>query len=163
MSETSVCRPCLEKFCQGTPGIDLGCGDDLIVPWAIGIDRRQLGKTSIIGDISDPSEWFHVCSLAWAFSAHALEDAQDTTTVLKNWIAVLKHGGLLVLFLPDEQQYRDHCAKHNTLPNQDHKHENFSLDYVMLCLNRLGYNNNNVVYCEENIGCYSFALVIRKP
>lgn len=162
MSETQVARPYLEKYCTGC-GLDLGCGDDLIVPWAIGIDKRQLGKTNIVGDVSDLQQWFQVSSMDFVFSSHCLEDFTDTCAILKNWLSVLKHSGLLVLFLPDQQKYLEHCAKHNTLPNGDHKHADFSLDYVMLCLNQIGYNNSNVEYYAENLGIYSFALVIRKP
>lgn len=160
MSETAIARPYLERFCTGC-GLDLGCGDDLIVPWAIGVDKRQLGKTSILGDVSDLQQWFQTNSLDFVFSSHCLEDFEDTGAILQNWLSVIKKDGLLVLFLPDQQRYLAHCNKYNREPNGDHKHENFSVEFVMKHLNSLGYYMPNVEYLNRDVGGYSFAMVLR--
>lgn len=162
MSETQIARPYLERFCAGC-GLDVGCGDDLIVPWAIGIDKRQLGKTSIVGDVEDLQQWFAPNSLDFIFSSHCLEDMEDTKSVLKSWLHTIKHGGFLALFLPDQITYLKHCTDTNTEPNKDHKRIDFSLHYVMTCLKELGYDWQDVEYLNKVVGIYSFALVIRKP
>lgn len=162
MSETSVVRPWVEHFCKGT-GLDLGCGDDLIVPWAIGIDRNQKGKTSILGNIAKLDAWFKSGVMDFVFSSHALEDEYDTEAVLSNWLDVLKIGGMLVLFLPDQQLYEAHCKRNKTLPNQDHKHKHFNMEYVKQCLKNIGYGPECVVFEKEPVGVYSFILVVKKP
>lgn len=162
MSETAICRDSLSKFCAGA-GLDLGCGDDLIVPWAIGIDRRQLGKTSIVGDVKDPSVWFQMHAMDFVFSSHCLEDFEDTRDVLYEWLHVLKPGGYLVLFLPDQKVYEAHCKINNVQPNQDHKHPDFSLDYMLRLLWDMGITGDAIVHKAFPVGIYSFELVIKKP
>src|SRR5271169_2818674 len=137
MSETATCRGRLAQYCQGN-GIDIGAGGDPIARRAICIDRSEndlnrahVGKwpTHLIGDAAN-LYWFKDGSLDFVFSSHCLEDFEDTHGVLKEWFRVLKPGGNLVLFLPDQQAYEADCAKHGTLSNQAHKHANFSLSYV---------------------------------
>lgn len=97
------------------------------------------------------------------YSSHCLEDFENTVAVLGHWLSIVKRGGYLVLYLPDQQRYLANCKTDNTLPNQDHKHEHFSMQYVLECLAKLNIGKENIVYSEEPIGIYSFALVIRKP
>jgi len=162
VSETAIARDLLSRFCCYR-GLDLGCGDDLIVPWAIGIDWRQLGCTNIIGDVVNPCRWFQPESMDFVFSSHCLEDFDDIVVPLKNWFRVLRIHGVLVLFLPDQQRYLKHCEENNTQPNQDHKHANFSMDFVLAHLGAMRYVADDIMLKAEPIGVYSFALVVRKP
>ena len=112
-SETSVCRERLAQFCTGD-GLDLGCGGDLIVPHAIGIDLPKpyasVGRTPIPlrGD-ARYLHWFADNCLDFVFSSHLLEDfgANWTLAVLLEWQRVIKVGGHLVIYGPDEPTYRD--------------------------------------------------------
>lgn len=88
-------------------GLDLGCGPNRIWPNAIGMDGFQSPQgASIVGDITDLS-LFADGSFPWVFSSHALEDHPSSRNVeiLREWWRVLKVGGYLVLYLPDETLY----------------------------------------------------------
>lgn len=172
MSETATCRERLAKYCTGN-GLDLGFGGDPITPSAICVDRCEshLGRshageqpTHIVGDIGD-LYWFADNSLDYVFSSHALEDAVDTTAWLKEWLRVLMPGGKLVLFLPDQQTYVDHCKKNGSLPNQAHAHDDFSLQFVKDRLAGIGYASETIVHEMFPVpgNPYSFDLVVQKP
>lgn len=174
MSETSSARAALSPFCSavGPNGVDLGAGGDPILPTTICIDRAEdsparahvgSSPTHLVGDVSD-LYWFRDGTLDYVYSSHVLEDFIDTTAILREWLRVLRPGGHLVLFLPDQPTYAKFCTDRNALPNQAHKYDDFGLDFVMRCLVRLGYSNADVVHSEWPVAYnpYSFSLVIRK-
>ena len=164
ISETSKARNSLQKFCVGD-GLDIGFGGDPIVNTAICIDlperyaRYKEQPQHIHGDARD-LKWFNNDSLDYVYSSHVLEDFADTEAVLGEWLRVLKPGGMLVLYLPDEQTYRVHCRKQGKPPNVHHIHENFSLNHVKDILKE----NQKVKIVHERFpsGIYSFELVIEK-
>lgn len=140
--EQAWCRERLAKWCVGN-GTDLGFGGAPILPTAICIDRPEghpercnlpppVPPTHFVGDVRDLP--FKDNVLDYVFSSHCLEDMEDTAACLCEWARVLKVGGHIVLFLPDEQAYRADCAKWGNGPNGAHKHANFSLEYVKQCL-----------------------------
>lgn len=168
MSETATCRERLVQFCFGN-GLDLGFGGDPILPSSICIDRAEdhAGRskckvpspTHIIGDI-ETLPWFKDGSLDYVFSSHALEDFNDTAGVMKEWLRVIRPGGHLVLFLPDQKTYEQHCRDHNHPPNKAHIHADFSLEFVKA---RLPSNTEVVLEQWPFMGnAYSFALVVKK-
>lgn len=137
MSETATCRERLAPFCAGN-GLDIGAGGDPIVPWAICLDRAEAdgrrahvgtSPTQLVGDAAC-LRWFRDGELDFVYSSHCLEDFKDTAAVLREWQRVLRHGGRLVLFLPDQAAYLADCAAKGTLPNQAHIHAEFSLAFV---------------------------------
>lgn len=168
MSETDSCRETLAPFCQGV-GVDLGFGGSAILPTAICIDRAEgdplrakhphPSPTHIVGDVAT-LPWFPDASLDYCYSSHVLEDFEDTAAVLKEWVRVLKLGGHLVLFLPDQQTYVKFCKDHDSSPNKAHVHADFSLAFVKARLPK----NVEVVYEEFPFegNPYSFALVCKR-
>lgn len=172
MSETATARPHLATFCVGN-GIDIGAGGDPIVPTAICIDRDESADnrahvgshpTHLVGDAAD-LKWFKDGVLDYAYSSHTLEDFEDTCAILTEWLRVLRPGGLMVLFLPDQEAYEKFCESNGSLPNQAHKHKDFSLSYVTDCLKKIGVDSSNVI---ESVwpfpgNPYSFSLVLKKP
>jgi len=174
-SETSTARERLAQFCSdaGYNGLDIGAGGDPILPHAICIDRAidDLGRAhtgadlpaNLIGDAAK-LYWFTDNSLDWVYSSHTLEDFEDTAATLAEWLRVIRPGGHLVLFLPDQATYVDCCSATNSLPNQAHKHADFSLEYVKKALITLGYGDSDVVHEMWPVphNAYSFDLVVRK-
>jgi len=164
VSETSKCRSSLASYCVGN-GIDIGFGGDPIVPYAICMDQPSAYAhydnyvQHLHGDAKN-LYWFQSNSLDFVYSSHVLEDFEDTKTVLKEWLRVIKPGGNLVLYLPDEQTYRRHCEKQGKPHNIHHIHENFSLDYVKHCL----ADRDDLSWIHEKypVGVYSFELVLQK-
>ena len=164
ISETSKCRTSLSQYCAGD-GMDIGYGGDPIVPHAICMDlphgyaHYEDHVQHLHGDARD-LHWFSANSLDWIYSSHVLEDFEDTNAVLEEWLRVVKSGGNLVLYLPDEQTYRAHCRTQGKPPNIHHIHENFSLNYVKRCLAHRA--DINIIHEQFPVGIYSFELVLSK-
>lgn len=163
VSETSKCRASLAPFCVGD-GIDVGFGGDPITPSAIAMDlperyaRYLENPQHLHGDASN-LRWFRDDSLDYLYSSHVLEDFENTAAVLREWLRVLKPGGRLVLYLPDEQTYRAHCRREGKPPNEHHVHDNFGLAYVKSCLPSTA---GEIEHERFPVGIYSFELVVRK-
>lgn len=163
-SETSLCRQRLSEYCRGN-GLDLGYGGDAISPSAITVDLErpytQVGEMPLHlkGDALD-LHWFKDNSLDYVYSSHLLEDFENTETVLREWIRVLKPGGNLVIYCPDEQRYRKHCQETGQPYNQAHKIENFSYNYLWEVLRNIG--GMEIIYSNDPADIYSFELVARK-
>jgi predicted SAM-dependent methyltransferase len=163
-SETSKVRKNLQKYCQGD-GLDIGYGGDPITPSSICIDlpesyaKYRNYPQHLHGDAQN-LKWFRDGVFDYVYSSHLLEDFEDTETVLIEWIRVLKQGGNLILFLPDEQSYRQYCRKKGKTPNIHHIHDNFSLEYVKGILKKR--DDVEIIYEKFPGGIYSFELVLRK-
>jgi predicted SAM-dependent methyltransferase len=162
-SETSVHRPNLSPYCTGN-GIDLGFGGDPINESAVRIDlpspySEGLFPTQLAGDASR-LHWFADSVLDYVFSSHLLEDFPHTADVLREWLRVLKPGGLLVIGCPDEAKYRAYCAATNHPRNEHHVHADFSLSFVTRHLESIG--STTLVYQNDAVGPYSWEIVVRK-
>jgi SAM-dependent methyltransferase len=164
-SETSKCRARLAPFCSGY-GLDLGFGGDPIVPHAIGMDMPQpysdVGKLPVqLGGDATRLVWFADGTLDFVFSSHLLEDFVDVGAVLREWLRVLKPGGRLIIFCPDEQVYRRHCAATGQPYNTHHVHADFSLAFVKRELARLGVPHR-ILHEAALIDVYSWEIVVEK-
>lgn len=162
-SETSVHRPNLARYCQGD-GIDLGFGGDPINETAVRIDLPSPYSTGIFptqfaGDATK-LHWFADSALDYIFSSHLLEDFPDTTAVLREWLRVLKTGGLLIIGCPDEVRYRAYCTAQGHPRNEHHVHADFSLSFVKRHLEQI--KATTLVYENDAAGPYSWELVVRK-
>jgi SAM-dependent methyltransferase len=163
-SETGKCRKSLAPFCTGD-GIDVGYGGDPIVRNAICMDMPnpyagyRTHPQHLHGDARCLS-WFCDGSLDFVYSSHVLEDFEDTSAVLNEWLRVLKPGGHLVLFLPDEPTYRKHCSQTGQQYNTHHVHADFGLSFVKRALGTGA--NLEIVHERFPVGIYSFELVLRK-
>lgn len=164
VSETSKCRDRLIKYCE-VNGLDLGAGGDPIKENSITVDLENpysnVGskEPNLKGDARD-LYWFKDECLDYVFSSHLLEDFIDTEPVLKEWLRVLKKGGKLIIFCPDEQKYREHCRNTGQIYNENHKLENFGLNYVKEILEKL--ENIKIIHETSLINIYSFEIVIQK-
>jgi predicted SAM-dependent methyltransferase len=164
ISETSRCRANLAGFCKGD-GLDIGFGGDPITPTAICMDlpkayAKYLDNPQHLHGDARNLHWFRDGCLDYVYSSHVLEDFQDTAAVLNEWLRVLNVGGVLVLYLPDEQTYREHCREQGKPPSKHHSHDFFGLDFVK----RILESRNDIEIVHENFpsGIYSFELVVRK-
>ncbi|MDQ8193291.1 class I SAM-dependent methyltransferase [Coraliomargarita sp. SDUM461004] len=164
ISETSKVREQLLQYCVGD-GLDLGYGGDPISESAICMDlpkkyaAYQSHPQHLHGDARD-LHWFRDDVLDYVYSSHVLEDFEDTESVLKEWLRVVRPGGSVVLFLPDEQTYRKHCMSLGKPPNEHHIHEFFGPKYLWEIVEKL--ENAEVIHEAFPIGIYSFEMVIKK-
>jgi ADP-heptose:LPS heptosyltransferase/predicted SAM-dependent methyltransferase len=92
--------------------LDLGCGVRKVYPTAIGIDNRvdaKLFGIQVKPDIAvDTCERMPFLADECAdtvFSSHLLEHIVDYAAALKEWWRLVKPGGYLILYLPDEDEY----------------------------------------------------------
>lgn len=163
-SETSRCRRRLAPYCQGY-GIDVGFGGDAISTSAIRVDLPKpyadTGDQSVqLGGDARDLKWFADASLDYVYSSHLLEDFEDTERVLREWLRVLRQGGVLIIFCPDEQLYRKHCKRTGQPYNPHHIHDNFSLESVKAALASIG--GTKVVHEVGLVDEYSWELVAEK-
>lgn len=159
--ETSKARSRLAQFCLGN-GVDLGYGGDPILPWVITVDLpKDYISPNLTGDARN-LYWFKNEVLDFVYSSHLLEDFEDTETVLTEWLRVLKPGGYLVLFGPDQQIYKAHCLKTGQTLNEDHKIENFGLTYLKEILEKFFLGQYEIIHSIPLVDQYSFDLVLRK-
>ena len=102
-----------EKYIKH-PGIDIGCGRDIVHPAFKGWDIMH-------GD-GDAAEMKGVPAghYSTVYSSHLLEHMRDPVSVLRRWYELLAPGGLLIVMVP----HRDLYERKITLPstwNDDHK------------------------------------------
>ena len=86
--------------------------------------------------------------------------ASETKLVMREWTRVLKDGGRLILLLPDQRRYVEHCRKTGQPPNQCHSIDYFSLKYVKEVAEDIG--NLDALSEEDGIDEYSFYVVFTK-
>lgn len=165
VSETSKCRARLAPYCQGY-GVDLGFGGDPILPSTIRIDQPQpyadylgLHPVQLGGDVAD-LQWFRDGVLDYVYSSHVLEDFVDVDAVLREWLRVLKPGGRLVIYCPDEHIYRRHCQDTGHPYNSHHVHADFSLAFVQRVFLHLG--GTHELHAAAHVEIYSWELVVEK-
>ena len=92
--------------------IDIGCGPDLVVPHAIPFDLAQ-------GDAQWVLDHFELESFDCVHSSHCLEHMKNVEIALRNWWALVKPRGYLVVVVPDEDLYEQGVWP--SLFNADHK------------------------------------------
>jgi predicted SAM-dependent methyltransferase len=163
-SETSKCRDRLAPYCAGY-GVDIGFGGDPILESSIRVDYptpyAHTGTQSVqLGGDASHLYWFADSVLDYVYSSHLLEDFRDTSQVLKEWLRVVKPGGHLVIFCPDQRAYEAYCIKNNLTPNPNHAHADFSLDYVRKLIAEIG--GTQEVHSRNLVNDYSWELVVVK-
>lgn len=101
------------KYTRGK-GLDIGCGPHKTYPHWIGIDSckdTQLFGIPMTPDIKIEDacdlSLFSSKTMDFCFSSHLLEhiEPEKVAATLKEWWRVIKEGGYLTLYLPDEDEY----------------------------------------------------------
>ena len=146
--------------------LDLGCGPHKAWPHFIGVDNghhaREFGweyKPDVHVEDCARSNLFRDESMDAVFSSHLLEDIEDYRGALKEWWAVIKPRGHLVLYLPDEDEYP---GVGQPGANRDHKW-NVNYDKVVDAMKALG-SWDLVVFEKRNGGDeYSLLFIFEKP
>ncbi|HND84821.1 MAG TPA: methyltransferase domain-containing protein [Pseudobdellovibrionaceae bacterium] len=98
------------SYLQGE-GIDIGCGDDPVLPSAQASDQ-------IHGDANQISRFVQK-QYDYVFSSHCLEHMSDPILALREWYSIVKPGGVLFVIVPDEDLYEQ--GNFPSRFNGDHK------------------------------------------
>jgi len=164
-SEAARPRHRLARYCLGS-GVDLGHGADPIVPSAITVDlptpyAETGGRPVNLPGDAGSLYWFSDNSLDYVYSSHPLEDFEDTEGTLREWLRVIRPGGLLILFCPHEDACRPHPKKCGQGYNPNRGRPEFGVAYVKdVLLNRIG--NVEVIHESPLVDALGFELVVRK-
>ena len=103
-SETAKIRQYIWPWIQEGRGVDLGCGFDKVHPRCIGMDSVQTPTVDVVGDITDLSRWGDG-EFDWVFSSHAIEDIPTTESTFREWLRVLRPGGIIIIYCPYRHYY----------------------------------------------------------
>ena len=106
--------------------LDLGCGTNKCYPHFIGVDNghhAQFGmriKPDVFVKDCAKLDLFASQSMDAVYSSHLLEhfEYEKVPGILKEWLRVVKPGGYLILYVPDEDEYPKVGDPH---ANPDHK------------------------------------------
>jgi len=114
--------------------LDIGCGNNLVVPNAIPFDKDQ-------GDAQEILNYLEPKTFDCVHSSHSLEHMIDVPKALEQWWQLVKPGGAMVIVVPDEDLYEQGVWP--SLFNRDHsatfrinKHDSWSpvsYDLGMVC------------------------------
>ena len=97
-------------------GLDVGCGANKTVPTAVAVDRDPCGMAGVAGgrkfdasvaDIAADAASIPVESGSqdYVIARHLVEHLLDPFAALAEWRRVLRHGGVLVVALPNHDVY----------------------------------------------------------
>jgi predicted SAM-dependent methyltransferase len=139
------------------------------VPHAIAVDLPQpytkVGDRPVqLGGTCESLKWFKNDVLDFIFSSHLIEDFSydDQVRILKEWLRVLKPGGRIILYQPDERVYRAHCATTGQGYNHNHKEADYSLiSFEARVLSRFPCMFT-VVHRAGHVETYSWEIVLKK-
>ena len=101
------------NFCIGK-GVEIGCGGNKLKEDVVGVDITPKDERGIAGcqigvksaadiTIRDFKLPFADNEFEYLVARHSLEHIVEDMAALKEWVRVLKHGGLLIIAVPDEE------------------------------------------------------------
>lgn len=93
-------------------GIDIGCGNDPIIPDCDKWDIEQGDAEKMMGVANGTYDW--------VFSSHCLEHIINPQEALFHWWRIIKPGGYLIFLVPEEDLYEQGVWP--SIFNPDHRH-----------------------------------------
>ena len=143
-------------------GLDLGCGEgkfmegDFVIGVDSGANVHQFNiavNAQLIMDCKDLSR-FSSGAFDFVFSSHLLEHFpyKDVPGILREWVRVIRVGGNLVLYLPDEDQYPKCNEPERGIVEEPWVNKthfwNVNYDRVVSAMERTGFNWD-LIYWEK--------------
>lgn len=143
--------------------LDLGCGPFKAFPHFTGVDNGHhwgMAGADVRVDSAEDLSLFAGRSCDGVFSSHLLEHIpfEKVPDTLAEWCRVIKDGGHLMLYLPDEDDYPKVGEKG---ANPDHKW-NINYDRVVEAMERVPRSWDLIQYEKRNEGDeYSLFFVFK--
>lgn len=156
--ESRKCRTRIAEYMHGII-LDLGCGDEKIVPYAIGVDRGGEGADIKLNmSAQNALSLFNNNVVDVVFSSHMLEDIWDFKSCLREMWRVLKPHGHLILYLPHKDFYPN-IGQPGANPH--HQHDFYPKDITDALSEFASYN---LIRCDEHNEDdeYSFEIIAEK-
>ena len=155
-----------DRYCVGN-GLDLGCGERKIVADAVGVDfmtqyaiaGHPVTQADFHGGWADYFNSEKPADLDYIFSSHLIEDFDNAYQILDHWVEAIKPGGHIVLYLPIERKFKDHCHATGQLYNPHHKQNWTGYKDFM---DKLTNDKVNLTEGYDGPGIYSFYVVLQK-
>lgn len=135
--------------------LDIGCGTRRTVPWAVTVDKLPKGTlvpnvfprgesvADVVADVTGPLP-FEPDSQDVIIARHVLEHVPDVAATIANWANVLRHGGYLVIAVPDD-------AMGDTL-HMDHDHkQSFTKESLQKTMEDLGWKTKGIYDPKNNM------------
>jgi predicted SAM-dependent methyltransferase len=149
--------------------LEMGAGGDLTVPHALAFDMPS-PYTNVGGSKQffkgDCGNLGFLCdeTIDGIATHHLLEDFSYTRLrqILNEWRRVLKTGGVICINCPDQQRYLDHCRKTGQGINMGHCEPDFSVGKFKALVVKTQTGNWEILEQKDNIGNYSWIMVIKK-
>ena len=116
--ETTKIRPHVMKYFDIGSGIDIGSSRDPLTKTCVAYDKSDWPEVTRRGDVR--SLPFADNEFDWAWSSHTLEDLSDPHAGIREWLRVIKPGGLLGLYVPHPELYAKYGGG-----NTDHQYPGF--------------------------------------
>lgn len=150
-TEGDVCR----KYIIGEKVIDIGCGMRKTVPHAVGVDRIPLGEAipgiaphlRSIADVRADAEGqlpIETGSFDTVIARHILEHVIDSVSAIKEWGRVLKHGGRMIIAVPDHRM-------RNTIPMNFEHVRAFTPDSLKNQMESLGFKTIDLLDPKNHV------------
>lgn len=145
--------------------LDIGCGPYKTFAHWIGVDNGHhwggAGRATFVQCEANKLDLFGSQSCDAVFSSHLLEHFpyEEVPAVLTEWFRVIKKGGHMMLYLPDEDEYPK-VGEHGA--NPDHRF-NVNYDNIVAAMDKIPYNWNMIEFEKRNQRDeYSLFFVFRK-
>jgi predicted SAM-dependent methyltransferase len=161
--ESSKIRWELVSYMQGKC-LDIGSGPYKVFPHFSGVDNgHHWGNKWTDIRVDDAANLSQLGSASWdlAYSSHLLEHFhyEKVSAVLAEWMRVVKSGGYLILYVPDEDQYP---KVGEPTANEDHKW-NVNYDRVIAAMEKLECGWDLIDYqVRSETDEYSLFFVFKK-
>jgi len=111
-------------------GIDIGCSRDPLTRSCVAFDQPGFEYKEVTRHGDARALPFADGIFDWVWSSHCLEHFEDTQGVLKEWLRVLKPGGLIGIYVPHPQLYHGQAWG----PNLEHKHPGWTPEDLVTLL-----------------------------
>ena len=143
--------------------VDLGCGTRKTVPWAVGYDQLPKGTfvpnvfpkgTSVADVVADVTQLLPIEpeSQDVVIARHVLEHVENPQEVIQNWGRILKHGGRMMIAVPDG------TAGYTETMDHDHK-QAFTPETLKALMESQGFKTIDLLDPNNNV---SFVGIFQK-